>query len=640
MTSPALAHQAPVTPATPVPAGDGARLLQRCGGEVCPAGACDHQEPRSTIARATAATLRPSQVPPIVPPTLRQMQPALELGPVGDRHEQEAERVADLVANGPGIARQPAAAPSRYKISRVQRAGPPADGRTSVSPGLQSRIAAMRGGGRPLPPSVRGYFEPRFGHDFSSVRIHTDQTSGDVVRSVGARAFTVGTDLAFAPGQYAPQTDVGRRLLAHELTHVIQQGGARSAAGVVQRAGDPAAIPAGLACPTDLTATAPAGTDLLFPIGKSAITPAQTTALTTFRDAWVKGGGTDDVIVHGYASTVGTQARNWALSCERAEAVQAELVRLGIPPVRIRVLAHGQTTEFSGSNDPNQRVVVTSKPAGLISLPIVVGRLVPRDNFAGRSPVRFGVTEVIDLGFLSLPPTAAAAFGGLRWNLVSGGGTLAGVTPDGTATYTAPAAAGAVTLELRVAAGATAGRVVSSHTIAIVIPNGVRMVAVPGTAPGFMPAGAIPVGTWGAGFRADVFIDPKDVSFLGVFFGEGTIAAAVTGSFLAPFAGLMHPVNTFGPAHGGNAVTGTAVSPPRDGIFSGTLAPKTLLGLRFCGGSDFLWAIPWEFFFVAGGPRTPFATANHHVTSTFSCNATIEKGGAGPFCRKIDGTPC
>ena len=68
----------------------------------------------------------------------------------------------------------------------------------------------------------------------------------------------------------------------------------------------------------------------------------------------------------------------------------------------------------------------------------------------------------------------------------------------------------------------------------------------------------------------------------------------------------------------------------------------SLFGKPTCGTSDFLWAIPWEFS-VAGGPRTRFAggfTANHHATSSFFCNATIEKAGAGPFCRRIDGTTC
>lgn len=272
----------------------------------------------------------------------------------------------------------------------------------------------------------------------------------------------------------------------------------------------------------------------------------------------------------------------------------------------------------------------------------MIGILIPRDNLAGRSTTRFGVGEIIDLNFFSFPAASAAAFGGLEWHLVSGGGTLAGVTPAGTATYTAPAAAAPVTLELRVAAGATAGRVISTHAIIIVTPDSVGITAIPGTAPSTsVTAGVIPVGTPGAGFLGNVFVGPKDVSFKGVMFGEGTVAGVVTpaGSFLRSLSGAPHPVNTFGPAHGGNSATGTAVSPPPDNPAIQDGPVRTVLGVRVCGASDFLWVIPWEFS-VCGGPRTPFATANQHATTTLFCDATIEKAGAGPFCRTIDGGTC
>jgi outer membrane protein OmpA-like peptidoglycan-associated protein len=539
-----------------------------------------------------------------------------------------------------------------------------AGGSPSITSDAESSIISERGSGSPLPDSEQAFFEPRFGRDFREVRLHTDGEAGALAKAVQARAFTIGQDIFFGQREYQPGCSEGKRLLAHELTHVVQQGGVGSlpvgregsrlsgavqrtneavdspVADVIQRAGDPAAIPSTLRCPTDLTPGRPAGTDLLFGTGAKTITPAHTALLRTFRATWLAGGGTDNIVVHGYASTVGDQGPNWTLSCERAEAVRDELVRLGIPRVRISVVAHGESTDFGASAAPNQHAVVSTSPAGIISLPVCFGTLTPRDNFTGRSTTRFGVGEVIHLGFFCLPPRPAADLGGLEWHLVSGGGTLTGVTDVGTGTYTAPATAGAVQLELRVAAGATAGRVISSHVITIVIPSGVRMVAVPGTAPTF--AGTIPAGTWGAGFQANVFVDPRDVSFEGVVFGEGTVAAVVTpaGSFLSARHGLVHPANTFGPAHGGNATTGTPVSPPVDNIAnSGGVSPRTLLVVSTCGASDFLWAIPWEFS-VAGGPRTLFATANHHLTSTFFCNATIEKGGAGPFCRRINGTTC
>ena len=81
----------------------------------------------------------------------------------------------------------------------------------------------MKGGGQPLPASVRNFFEPRFGYDFSQVRIHTNEQAAEMASSINARAFTNGRDIVFGSGEYAPGTVEGKRLLAHELTHVVQQ---------------------------------------------------------------------------------------------------------------------------------------------------------------------------------------------------------------------------------------------------------------------------------------------------------------------------------------------------------------------------------------------------------------------------------
>jgi hypothetical protein len=115
-----------------------------------------------------------------------------------------------------------------------------------VRAGLASRIQALRGGGRPLPESVRAFFEHRFGCDFSNVRVHTGADAADLARSINARAFTVGCDIVFGSNEYAPQRTTGWQLLAHELTHVVQQGAARGiksvgpASASSARAGDTA----------------------------------------------------------------------------------------------------------------------------------------------------------------------------------------------------------------------------------------------------------------------------------------------------------------------------------------------------------------------------------------------------------------
>jgi hypothetical protein len=84
---------------------------------------------------------------------------------------------------------------------------------------------ALRSPGQPLDPAARAFFEPRFGHDFSQVRVHTEARAAESARAVNALAYTVGRDIVFAGGQYRPQTEEGRYVLAHELAHVVQQGG-------------------------------------------------------------------------------------------------------------------------------------------------------------------------------------------------------------------------------------------------------------------------------------------------------------------------------------------------------------------------------------------------------------------------------
>ena len=106
-----------------------------------------------------------------------------------------------------------------------------------VTPHLHAQVTRLQTGGRPLPASLRAFFEPRFGCDFSGVRIHTDAEAAASARSVRALAYTLGGDISFGPGQYAPASARGRKLLAHELTHVVQQSAGR--APVIRRQIDP-----------------------------------------------------------------------------------------------------------------------------------------------------------------------------------------------------------------------------------------------------------------------------------------------------------------------------------------------------------------------------------------------------------------
>ncbi len=88
---------------------------------------------------------------------------------------------------------------------------------------VESGIKSIKGGGQPLSKSTRSNFEPKFGYDFSRVKIHNNAHSDSLNRSLNARAFTTGKDIFFRHGEYNPETSKGKQLLAHELTHVVQQ---------------------------------------------------------------------------------------------------------------------------------------------------------------------------------------------------------------------------------------------------------------------------------------------------------------------------------------------------------------------------------------------------------------------------------
>ena len=197
--------------------------------------------------------------------------------PPGDQYEQEADRVAEQVMRmpDPATATEGADASGRARGAHLQRMCSECEeelhrqpmeeetlqakevaGRTpEVMPGVASQIDSMRGGGQPLPESVRAFFEPHFGHDFSQVRVHRDADAAASALAVNARAYTVGRDVMFGAGQYAPEMTAGRRLLAHELTHVVQQNQSSHSPPAVQRQ---PAVPAYRDCTPSITGIADA----------------------------------------------------------------------------------------------------------------------------------------------------------------------------------------------------------------------------------------------------------------------------------------------------------------------------------------------------------------------------------------------
>ena len=165
----------------------------------------------------------------------RMLQAKLIVGDPQDHFEQEADRVADQVMRMPEQAAGSASPPAPAQTATVQRAADASSALPVVDTALEEAVAALDGRGGPLSPEIRSFMEPRFGADLSAVRIHTDTYAHDLARSVNARAFAAGRNVVFGAGYYAPHTDSGRRLLAHELTHTLQQGASTRLAREVKR---------------------------------------------------------------------------------------------------------------------------------------------------------------------------------------------------------------------------------------------------------------------------------------------------------------------------------------------------------------------------------------------------------------------
>lgn len=163
----------------------------------------------------------------------------------GDIYEQEANRVADQVMRMPDPTIQRMCAPCAASGPSCPKCAEENNlqiQRTAESSGMATGeqvpddFVRGLGPGQPLNSSTRAFFEPRFGADFSQVRVHTGPQAAASARTVNALAYTVGRDVVFGAGQYVPQSGQGRHLLAHELTHVVQQHNRFMASGaMIQR---------------------------------------------------------------------------------------------------------------------------------------------------------------------------------------------------------------------------------------------------------------------------------------------------------------------------------------------------------------------------------------------------------------------
>lgn len=155
------------------------------------------------------------------------IQGQLTVRPPADRYEQEADRVAREVLQ-PTASDVPPPRIERLRHEEDDHLTAQAQDAESISAAQPARteaaVRSLEAGGEPLPQTLRSRFEPRFGHSFEHVRIHADSRAAGAARDLDALAYTRGRHIVFGQGQFEPHTERGQRLLAHELTHVVQQG--------------------------------------------------------------------------------------------------------------------------------------------------------------------------------------------------------------------------------------------------------------------------------------------------------------------------------------------------------------------------------------------------------------------------------
>jgi hypothetical protein len=377
--------QQQVLPAAPQQTASRQNVLQRkcaCGGAPGPTGEC-------------AACRRKKQMAARRHPLL---QPKLCVNQPGDHYEREADRVAEQVMRMPATRLQPQGLDKetdgelRQRKPVVQRqlgsdAGAPAE-----MPPIVHEV--VRSPGHPLDPETREFMESRFGHDFGQVQVHMDAQAVESAKAVNARAYTVGQNVVFGAGQYARKTSSGRRLLAHELTHVIQQERSnsrdlrntthtRSTTTVSEGAANQVAqqmVDGDSKVAGDITRTsvrmqrACGSTAINEPTGCTFSSSEVSGPRYLFRvncDEFARGNEEDlkedaqqiqsgeIVEVHGIASVDGDPTFNFHLSCARAlrakAVIEGVLAQRGVS-VTLRVFHHG---EREGDAVQQRSVIVT-----------------------------------------------------------------------------------------------------------------------------------------------------------------------------------------------------------------------------------------------------------------------------------------
>jgi len=359
-------------------------------------------------------------------------EPTLDVSRPDDPLEVEADRTAESIMRMADPSPPRSLATGTQVSARVQRAcaacqsgdeeeqtiqrAATAGESAPRAPSFGARVGAAQGrGGEALPTSVRSFMEPRFGSTFGDVRVHRDGEADALAKSVHARAFTLGPHLFFRQSEFAPETHAGRRLLAHELTHVVQQG---ASADRVYRTADDYLI-------RGVEPTAAASPEMIFfNLGSTTIPASENTKITTF----VAGNPGVDVTLTGLSSEEGTTADNTTTAHARAQHVATALGAAGHTGTRTVTT---DVTSGLGNRDYRRFRAVEIIPTGGVSSVPPTPALVPcstQPNYPGH--LTDAITEaqrLINDAIAKLPaPRTGATNTALR--------TFFGADDDATAT--------------------------------------------------------------------------------------------------------------------------------------------------------------------------------------------------------------
>lgn len=237
-------------------------------------------------------------------------------------------------------------------------------------------------GGRLLDADTRSFFEPRFGIDLGHVRIHADSAAVQSARSINAKAYTLGSNIVFAKSEYQPEADGGKRLVAHELAHVVQQGTGKIQQLQRQQADQPASeddsapprstmISRAETCPPPDNMSCTPATDspgavtntITFLQNEHLLNGRQQEEIEAAAGPWNDVGGLVTVRIDGYASAEGECGYNWELSCRRAQSIAMVLEHpadsLGVPSGSVELFAHGEDNEFGSALPENRKVTIS-----------------------------------------------------------------------------------------------------------------------------------------------------------------------------------------------------------------------------------------------------------------------------------------